>query len=92
MKNTEKVSFKTSMFMTFDDYRDLISELSDGLKEVAWDTSDGLYYEDSQKAIDTDNYLEELNVEKMLSEYFDTEVTSVHCDDCEFVGVWIVYK
>ena len=29
---------------------------------------------------------------RMLSKYFDVEVTSTHIDDCDYIGVWICYK
>lgn len=27
-----------------------------------------------------------------MSKYYDVEVTSIHMDDCELLGVWICYK
>lgn len=27
-----------------------------------------------------------------MSKYYDVEVTSIHIDDCELLGVWICYK
>ena len=34
---------------------------------------------------------ETISYEK-LGEYFDVQITSIHIDDCDYVGVWIVYK
>jgi hypothetical protein len=28
----------------------------------------------------------------ILSKYYDVNVTSVHIDDCDDVGIWVVYK
>jgi hypothetical protein len=33
----------------------------------------------------------ELPLEDGLSEYFGREVSSIHLDDCDYVGVWIVF-
>jgi hypothetical protein len=32
------------------------------------------------------------DVYDFLSEHFDVDVTSVHIDDCEYLGIWVVYK
>ena len=48
---------------------------------------DGLWYE-SKSDLDIGND----DVCQVLSEYYDVQVTSIHIDDCDYVGVWIVYK
>ena len=29
---------------------------------------------------------------RALEKYFDVNITSIHADDCDVVGIWIVYK
>lgn len=37
--------------------------------------------------------MSETQICSLLATYFDVaEITSIHADDCDLVGVWIVYK
>jgi inosine/xanthosine triphosphate pyrophosphatase family protein len=90
MRNIENYSLKKTIFMTFDEYKELIKNVTNGLKEPKYEY-DGLYYEDTEEAIKQDKYFEE-NIVESLSKYFDTKITSVHADDSEYLGVWIVYQ
>ena len=38
-----------------------------------------------------DDDIDDGEVYEALSKYFDVEVTSAHCDDCDYMGVWVVY-
>lgn len=75
--------------MKYDEYKKLILELTDDLVSVEYE--DGLYYDDTDKANETDTHYNE-NITDLLSEYFNVNVTSVHADGCEYLGVWICYK
>lgn len=90
MKNVENYSLKKCIFMLLDSYKELVLELTDGLKCVEYEL-DGIYYLDTEKAEETDTYWNE-RINETLSKYFDVTVTSVHSDDCDMIGVWIVYK
>ena len=95
VKNVKDTQLKKCIFLTLNEYRELILELSLGLKDVKYE--EGIYYEDTAKAYIDDVYLEDITdegsgINEVLSEYFNVEVTSVHTDDCDVVGVWICYK
>lgn len=90
MKNVEKYSLLKVIFMELDDFKELISELTDGLQEVEYEY-DGLYLDHSKKAEESETYWNE-PILKTLSKHFGVKVTSYHADDCEVMGVWIAYK
>ena len=90
MKNTEEYQLKKCIFIVLEDFQRLIEELTNGLKEAEYEL-DGLYFSDSEEAIKTSNYWKE-DILVTLSNYFDVTVTSVHADDCGYLGVWICYK
>lgn len=89
MKNVQKWQLKNCIFMETDTFDTIIKELFG--KEYTVDFSlDGLsiYQNDGEdyKDLDTDTLY------KTLAAYFDVaEVTSIHCDDCDEIGVWICY-
>ena len=35
---------------------------------------------------------EEIDVNEALSSYYGVTVTSIHADDCEYPGIWVVYR
>lgn len=90
MKNVENYQLKKCIFMELGDYKELIDKLTGGLKSVEYEC-DGIYYEDTEKAEETETYWNEY-ITETLSKYFDVTITSVHADDCEYLGVWICYK
>lgn len=98
MKNISKYQLKKCIFMSFEEYRKLIFNITDGLKEVIYDF-DGIRYDDTDKAEETEVYHNEY-ITETLSKYFDIKVTSVHADDADYpcifnpnnLGVWICYK
>lgn len=90
MKNTEKYKLHKCIFMMLEEFEDLIAEVTDGLKIVVYDGV-SFWYEDTEKAEETDTYWNQY-IHETLSGYFDVEVTSIHFDSDEYVGVWIVYR
>lgn len=90
MKNVENYQLKKYILMESDDYKELINKVTDGLKTVEYKYDD-IYYEDTEKAEETETYWDE-GITETLSKYFDVTVTSVHADDYEYLGVWICYK
>lgn len=89
MKNVENYQLKKCIFMELDDYEELINKVTDGLKRVEC-KYDGIYYEYTEKAKETETYWNE-HITETLSKYFDVTVTSVYIDDCKYLGVWICY-
>ena len=90
MKNVRENQLKKCIFMELDEFKNLVNRVTDGLKQVEYEL-DGIYYEDTEKAEETDIYWNKY-MNETLSEYFDVEVTSVHTDDCDVIGVWICYR
>ena len=90
MKNVRENQLKKCIFMESEEFQNLIGEITGGLITVEYDF-EGLWYEHTDKAEKTDIYWNE-DIYETLSKYYDVEVTSVHIDDCDCVGVWICYK
>lgn len=86
MKNVNKNELKTAICIELDRFRRLIAELSDNDIKVDYDFEFGISYE-TDSIDDPDTF-----VIHKLTEYFDVNVTSIHTDDYDPIGVWIVYK
>ena len=87
MKNVKPTQLKTAICLTSDEYENVLQEIF-GQKIVVHADLDGIWYEASSDDCDVDN-----NLLEKLKEYFDVnDVTSVHADDCEYVGIWIIYR
>lgn len=79
MKNVRETQLKKCIFKEYDEFkRDIVMALGK-------DTTVECDYEGI--SIDCDE-----NVLDVLSKYYDVEVTSIHIDDCDIIGVWIVYR
>lgn len=84
MKNVDTHSLKTCIFLDEYQFQSILSELFPGA-EVSYDY-EGISVDLNDDAIPTDELYSK------LSDYFDVaRITSVHIDDCDTVGVWIVY-
>ena len=82
MKNARESQLKKCIFLLADEFK----EITEGLgiqTDTGWE---GVFFSKGEEDIDDGD------VYKALSEYFGVEVTSVHCDDCDYMGVWVVYK
>ena len=90
MKNLEKYKLVNCVFMSLEEYQKLVYEVTNGLLGVMYDY-DGIMYEPTEKAMDTNTFYEE-NILETMSKYFDVQVTSIHTDDSSMLGVWIAYK
>ena len=90
MRNVSSSMLKKCIFMDLEEFKDLINNVTGGLKRVKYEP-DGIYYEDTDEAEEVETYWNE-HITETLSKYFDVKVTSIHADDCEYVGVWICYK
>jgi len=92
MKNIQEKSLKKAITMPLQEFKLLTLELTDENVEFILD-GDGSYFTYTEKGEENEKYLN-LDYTNILSEYFDTTVTSVHCDgmDFDYPLVWIVYK
>lgn len=89
MKNMENYQLKKCIFMELEEFKDLILNITGGLKRVEYEL-DGIYYEDTDEAEESETYWNEY-ITETLSKYFGVTVTSIHADDCEYLGIWICY-
>lgn len=76
------------IFETIDEFEQVIKCLLGD--DVVVDVDFGeLYFESKQnedEGIDTET------IYKALSSYYNVDVTSIHTDGCEYLGVWIAYN
>lgn len=86
MKNVRDNQLKRCIFKVFDEFQRDISRAISNDVHVSCDY-DGLNFE---RVSDEDISNEEILA--ALSKYYDVEVTSIHADDFEYTGVWIVYR
>lgn len=87
MKNVRKEQAKSCLCLGIDDFRDDIRKIYGNQAEIIAEL-DGLTIQKNEEEIVED---EDLLVQ--LAQYYGLdEVTSVHIDDCDSVGVWVVYK
>ena len=89
MRNVKENQLKKCIFVGFDEFKSIVESLTDGLKTVKYEF--GIYYDDTEKATESDTYWNE-DIKDTLSKYFDVTVTSCHSDDAEYIGVWICYE
>ena len=87
MKNVRENQLKTCIFLTTEELEEIMGKIFD-TKVIIHCSLEGAWYETPLKDLDIDD--DTLCAE--LSEYFDVNVTSMHIDDCEYVGVWVCYK
>lgn len=86
MKNVRESQLKTCIFMTEEEFTELGKALFGEGFEADID------YEGIACQVDEDCIEDEV-LFKALAEHFGVKtVTSVHVDDCEYIGVWICYK
>ena len=82
MKNVSKDKLKKCIFLSDDEFEGIMYHLGIHV-ETGWE---GIFYSKNEDDVD------DSEVYELLSEYFDVEVTSAHCDDCDYMGVWVVYR
>lgn len=80
MKNVKEFQLKKCIFLIEDEFRGLADKLNIAI-ELDYEGASFVEVTEQEKAF------------AILSDYFGVkEITSIHCDDCELTGVWIVYK
>lgn len=88
MKNARENQLKKCIFMTTDEFKQVFVnifgeyDIDENQVDVEFDTCEGIYF----------CGISNENVYSSLSKYFDVEVTSIHIDHFDTVGVWICYK
>lgn len=88
MQNVRDLQKKTCLILTRTEFDEVIDSIYDGEVETHY-SLDGisLNYTDDEREFSYDV------LHNDLANYFDVnKVTSVHIDDCDYTGVWIVYK
>lgn len=86
MKNVRENQLKKCIFLNQCDFQQILCEVFDTNVYIHY-SLEGCWYEADNDLDISDN---DICVE--LSKYFDVNVTSVHIDDCEDIGIWVVYK
>ncbi len=87
MKNVRPAQIKTTIILNLDEYKEVVNTLFP--HTYVHCEMDGLWYERDEGFAEFSD--EDLRI--ALAQHFDVSaVTSVHIDDCDCVGVWIVYK
>ena len=89
IKNVNKYQLKKCILLTLDEYKKILFKIFGGTNIIVYYDLYGLcvYRSENYDQLST----EELN--NKLVKYFDVkQVTSIHIDDCDVTGVWIVYK
>ena len=88
MRNIKENKLKKCIFLTINELQDILSKVYNQ-KIIVHAELDGCWFEPTSSDID----ICDDDIKTKLSEYFDTNVTSIHIDDCECdIGVWVVYK
>ncbi len=84
IKNVCKEQLKRCIFLVEEEFNAILDKHN--IKpEYSYD---GLTFYDKKNQDD----LTDEDINNILSDYFGIKVTSVHMDDCDHIGVWIVYK
>lgn len=87
MKNVRINQLKKCIFVDAEEFEAIIQAIFDDIDGIKVDyTLEGIDIYGDEEGV----YGDELY--KRLGEYFDVEVTSIHIDDCDYIGVWVVYK
>ena len=85
MKNVKENQLKKCICKEYEEFRqDILIALGNDV-EIFRDC-DGIYFECNGFPLYTEEVL------AGMSKYYDVDVTSIHIDDCDLAGVWIVHK
>lgn len=91
MKNIRKNQLKKCIFLTFEEFKSLVEDITDGLLTVEYEGCGSIFLPRTKKSEETGIYWDE-DIMEAFSRHFDVEVTSYHADDCDTVGIWICYR
>jgi hypothetical protein len=86
MKNVRPNQLKKCIFLDDEEFTAIVQAVFDNENIKVDYTLEGFdIYAD-------EDWVEVGDLYEKLGEYFDVNVTSVHIDTCDYVGVWVVYK
>ena len=86
MKNVRENQLKKCIFLEAEEFNSIIRQAFGNNVNIEYSLEGvGIYTDDSEISFE--------EIAEALESYFDVyEVTSFHIDDCDYVGVWVVYK
>ena len=84
IKNVNQIQLKKAIFMDEEEFQNLLNGF-DIKADIGYD---GICFSD----ISGETFYDDESLNEILSEHFGVKVTSIHADDCDCIGVWIVYK
>lgn len=85
MKNIKEHQLKKCIFMETYEFDEIIRQVF-GVEYVVEFSLDGMSIGNDEFSLDNET------INKELSKYFDCNITSIHMDDCDEIGVWICYE
>jgi hypothetical protein len=86
MKNVRTNQLKKCIFIDAEEFTAIVQAVFDN-EDIKVDYPlEGLDIYTDEDCVEADDLYEK------LGEYFDVTITSIHIDDCDYVGVWVVYK
>ena len=87
MKNVRAEQHKTCIFLIEEEFDSIIRQCFGEKANVCYELDGLTFSKDEETAIDTDE------LHRTLADYFEVgEVTSIHIDDCDVIGVWICFR
>lgn len=88
MQNVRKTQIKRSIILSNEEF-DIAVRKSTGKDITPQLDMDGIWFDYDEDKYDIENVDD--YVKECLSNYFEINVTSIHIDDCDLTGVWIVF-
>ena len=86
MKNVKKEQLKQCIFLSLEEYTNIIKQCFDEETKVVCSNKGIFVYK-------TNEIINNYDICDVLAKYFDVnQITSVHIDDSYYTGVWIAYK
>lgn len=86
MKNVREEQLKTCIYLETVEFDSIITEAFGDDVDIEY-SKDGICISNDEDCIEFED------IAKAVETYFDIKkVTSIHMDDSDFIGVWVVYK
>lgn len=87
MRHCKQTQLKKTILLSLEEFQKAVQEVAPNTTVHC--SLDGVWYETTPDTPD----MEEEYLRILLARYFDVfEITSIHIDDNEYVGVWLVYE
>lgn len=88
VKHVQANQLKTCIFIEGSKFEQTVKAILGDNISVTYDY-DGITFHDNDN---DDDELDTAYIYSKLSEYYGINISSIHIDDCDIVGVWICYK